>query len=895
MYIILILLGFHAPALQNQVPDPCQSAYDQGIYWQNQFHYDSARHYFELAERSENQIVRFKSQTQLAWCSSFQLDFQEAERLFGHLNDDLESVEISDSLLPSWYEAFYAFHLTMLDQHEVSLEILMQVSRRFEYAGRVFPDEMLLQAMMAINVHIIENLESAQPFIEKAEQLARSSLGDQSGALCVLHLYQANIYHFKGDFIRSKRLFEEAFEALEDLPFRDHYLPLLHRWYSSLLLHISELDSTQMPENCALVDSLCQEGIEISGAAKNNFKLAHCQTMLGRSLSYQGKEFAHYFEEALNNFDLVFPNLNDEHLNVYAEYARALIRVGKLTEAIHLFVRADKLIEGIDHHIVDLSSEYYLIKASVLEKAGTTEEALFAIQKGILAHNGFSLDLHQDLSLPSYQMLPLYRESLEFLSIKIRLLNTLRQKGSGEEYYDLLLATGDQFDQLFDAIFKGYKHDWSKASLQEVVYDTYAILINALFEAEHDQGVKALLWSEKTRALRLSEGHSQEIGIISFNSETLQSFLLHNSMPWIEYFISQEHLYTFWITDQEVCWQRQEIDVLRDHWLRFIRMIVDFPQYRRTKQEDFRQYRESLEQLGWDLRRALIPFDTLPKELLIVPQEDLARLPFGALCNSIIKGEHWDLDYLLHHSSIRYQHSLFLEYASEPTATRKHRVAYRFAEDTDLSYGDQEVANFLTQANAEVRTIDETWWDDLSTANAQIIHVMSHFVIDSSTNEMILLNRFGDTLHISDTFAIDADLVVLAGCWTVDGSSQRGEAIESFLYKVRRAGPKSVIGSYWPLSDFSSSEIMRTFYQPTKENTSSANRLAVSQRTFVNRHPEKFAHPYYWAGLVSYGYLDVEITKALHTNTWLALLAILFIIAFLALYFLRSTNYRVET
>jgi CHAT domain-containing protein len=74
-----------------------------------------------------------------------------------------------------------------------------------------------------------------------------------------------------------------------------------------------------------------------------------------------------------------------------------------------------------------------------------------------------------------------------------------------------------------------------------------------------------------------------------------------------------------------------------------------------------------------------------------------------------------------------------------------------------------------------------------------------------------------------------ADVVVLSGCATGDGSTLRGEGVLGLTYSFLVNGSRSVVASLWPVEDASTARFMNEFYRSFRENGNAAEALRHAQ------------------------------------------------------------------
>jgi CHAT domain-containing protein/tetratricopeptide (TPR) repeat protein len=145
----------------------------------------------------------------------------------------------------------------------------------------------------------------------------------------------------------------------------------------------------------------------------------------------------------------------------------------------------------------------------------------------------------------------------------------------------------------------------------------------------------------------------------------------------------------------------------------------------------------------------------------------------------------------------------------------------------------------------------------------RILHFATHGKLDSEHPELssIVLSlydrkgeRLSGHLRLHDIYNLElsADLVVLSACETALGKQIKGEGLIGLTRGFMYAGASRVMASLWKVSDRSTAELMKHFYQfHLKEGLSPAAALQKAQITMWQK-PEWRA-PYHWAGFVLQG------------------------------------------
>jgi len=295
--------------------------------------------------------------------------------------------------------------------------------------------------------------------------------------------------------------------------------------------------------------------------------------------------------------------------------------------------------------------------------------------------------------------------------------------------------------------------------------------------------------------------------------------------------------------------------------------------------------------------------------LIVVPDGDLAMMPFAALSEAVTDGDQCVVP--KHASPLAAQHEIVLtpslsvflskkpavdntkfkgevaivadpvfnlEDAKEEVLIadgRRHKVAEMPSAETGADLprlpntkleADEIKAIFEKRAlkkvrfDASVQTLLDPAMQDY-----RIWHLATHGVYDETAPEFsgLVFSRFARDLTPSYGFLkaqdiehmnVRAELVVLSACNTAAGENVSGEGVMGLTYSFLRAGAKEVISTLWSIDDKVTEDLMRKFYETLKTNGyNAAAALHESQRAVMREH--RNLDPYYWAGfeLVSVG------------------------------------------
>jgi CHAT domain-containing protein/Tfp pilus assembly protein PilF len=141
------------------------------------------------------------------------------------------------------------------------------------------------------------------------------------------------------------------------------------------------------------------------------------------------------------------------------------------------------------------------------------------------------------------------------------------------------------------------------------------------------------------------------------------------------------------------------------------------------------------------------------------------------------------------------------------------------------------------------------------------IHLATHSLIDERTpgRSAVVLARDGNNAEdgflrateISD-LDLNCDLVILSACETGRGQLLSGEGTIGLSRSFFIAGARSVIVSLWAVSDISTAQLMKDFYQQLVNKVPKAAALREAKLRMLNGGSET-RHPYYWAPFVIIG------------------------------------------
>ena len=293
------------------------------------------------------------------------------------------------------------------------------------------------------------------------------------------------------------------------------------------------------------------------------------------------------------------------------------------------------------------------------------------------------------------------------------------------------------------------------------------------------------------------------------------------------------------------------------------------------------------------LYRALLApvVEKMPEKLLVVPDGDLAYLPFELL-NTARSTEttYAGLPFLLRQTTLRYEYSasLALQQHPQPRA-RQFFAGYAPAYDqnapvssrggaTNCSDADAVKFGALRNNQTEVKQIAQllggqafTGAEATETAfkqhaqEARILHLATHgflndcdplysgLVFQRPDNNNSASDDTDGFLHTYEIYnlRLNADLAVLSACNTGRGQLAKGEGVISLARAFRYAGCPNVIMSLWQADDQATAQIMQDFYRYLQQGMGKDAAIRQARLNYLDTQPRN--HPFYWGAFVLVG------------------------------------------
>ena len=282
------------------------------------------------------------------------------------------------------------------------------------------------------------------------------------------------------------------------------------------------------------------------------------------------------------------------------------------------------------------------------------------------------------------------------------------------------------------------------------------------------------------------------------------------------------------------------------------------------------EVREASEGLYHALIKPIEPFLDKEKQLVVVPDGSLNKLPFAMLMNS--SGRHLIEDY-----SLTYAPSATLFVRMTQVAGRRETANERLLSVGDplLDRAENPTLEALPSAAAEARNVSTLYprsttligadatkhrfIEQLRSAN--VIHFAGHYVANESSpaNSRLVLAAGKDSsdLRLDELTKLKVDrsmLIILSACDTNSENIVAGEGSTGIAQKFIAIGAPLVIAGNWKVDSESTSSLMQTFHINRRiKKLSTAEALRQAQISAMNIEDPTKRSPYYWAAFSAIG------------------------------------------
>ncbi len=273
---------------------------------------------------------------------------------------------------------------------------------------------------------------------------------------------------------------------------------------------------------------------------------------------------------------------------------------------------------------------------------------------------------------------------------------------------------------------------------------------------------------------------------------------------------------------------------------------------------------------------------TKAKSAIIVPDGVVFELPFEVLLTEEPKDKGWHEQPFL----TRKLTTLYVPSASVYASLKSNSGSSDFGRDllavgnpdfttiavreegalSPLPFASQEVAAVSSRIKDERKLVltgkdasEGTVKRELKNGGPRVVHLATHGLVDANEPERSSVVFAADdhddgyfhTLEILAT-PLRSRLVVMSACESARGKVSRGEGVVGLSRAFLASGAGSVVASLWAVSDESTAELMKAFYDRMLGKKRPASR-ALNEARLALIETDKYSHPFYWSPFVVTG------------------------------------------
>lgn len=364
--------------------------------------------------------------------------------------------------------------------------------------------------------------------------------------------------------------------------------------------------------------------------------------------------------------------------------------------------------------------------------------------------------------------------------------------------------------------------------------------------------------------------------------EQVQRELLNEKNALVEFFVGENHIFTFVVTakDIQVYQQAKSSDFEKN--IAQLKMALKTPTGEQTVFEGFTAaawyfYQQLMQPVVVQLNPTI-------EQLIIVPDGQLNYLPFQTFIRHQADGRYQEarydtLSYLVQDFTLSYAYSSTLLLEMGKARDNKKQPVQEFGGFAPVFRGEEgqqrgtEQLASLVNSWKEVTQIDsivngvvfleeaankKTFLDRV--ADYRILHLATHAAVNDSFPSNSRIHFYDDFLTVGEIYnlPLSAELAVLSACETGTGRLQKGEGLMSLARAFAYSGCPSLVTSLWQVDDEQTAEVMIDFYEGLYQGQAKDVALRQAQLAYLKNSYQSYQHkhPFYWASFVIVGNVE---------------------------------------
>ena len=333
----------------------------------------------------------------------------------------------------------------------------------------------------------------------------------------------------------------------------------------------------------------------------------------------------------------------------------------------------------------------------------------------------------------------------------------------------------------------------------------------------------------------------------------------------VEYFVGDSSIFVVSLSHSKKTMFKVVKDVEFDEALEdFLNILTQPPQITKFENQQ-RKYLERSVFLFEQLLSKVLADSQGIKNLIIIPDGFLSRIPFEALVVNRKYDRFEQMSYLINDYAIQYALS----------SSNLNKESLRSAPNTILGLGfssnsGQENLKGLPGTETEINALKSSYTGTfINSASKEqfigmakdydILHLAVHGLADTINkyeSRLVFSKGIENELKTADLYmaSLNARLAILSACESGIGLVQRGEGTFSIARGFAMVGVSSVVMSLWNVNDKITAHLMNdTYHNFIDRNHSINTSLRSAKLNYLKSSDSYLAHPYYWASFIQLG------------------------------------------
>jgi CHAT domain-containing protein len=370
--------------------------------------------------------------------------------------------------------------------------------------------------------------------------------------------------------------------------------------------------------------------------------------------------------------------------------------------------------------------------------------------------------------------------------------------------------------------------------------------------------------------------------------------LLKADEAMIEYVIGDSIVYILYLDQHTLRVVEQPLDKKLLKWeiKKMHQTLSDYKLLSSQEKEAYRSYTSSAHWFYQNLVAPILSPSKKIKKLIVITDGELGHLPFEVFLVEAAaqkQTDYADLHYLMNDYVFSYHYSATLWKENKEGVVPQNNgqvlgVAANYTTNVESSSNYTRLPAYqriredlgpLPNARKELKMLSKQFegyfaFDNVASEKVfkekssefAVIHLAMHGLLNSRAQMLSSLvftedgdsveNNFLQAYEISK-LNLNANLVVLSACETGFGKFEKGNGIASLARSFMYAGASSLVVSLWQVNDFSTSEIMKFFYQNLAKDMDTAEALRAAKLEYMKKAKGVFKHPAFWSPFVQIG------------------------------------------